>query len=149
MKKKIPIILLCVVLVLGIYWCTNNRIGEKSDMQISESDVSLTIKEGTLTNKNATLILRNGSDKTVTYGEGYIIEIKKHGEWYKLKSGDRWFTLSSSFLHVGESKEMEVNLEYGYGKLKKGTYRIIKDMVYLYESGKEEKFNIAGEFTIK
>ena len=148
MKKKIPIILFCVALVLiSINRCSNSKIGKKSDVQISQSDVSLTIKDGTLTNKNATLILKNNSDKTVVYGNGYDIEIKKHGEWYKMNSSDRWFTLSSSFLNVRESKEIEVSLEYGYGKLRKGTYRIIKDMAY--ESEEHKRFNVAVEFTIK
>lgn len=148
MKKTILIILLCGIIVLGIIGY-GTKVGKKSDVQISQSDVSLMIKDGTLTNKSATLILQNNSDKNVQYGEEYTIEIKKHGEWYKMKSGERWFNMIAFLLGAGESKEIEVNLEYGYGKLKKGTYRIIKSMDYDYEDGKYETFNIAVEFTIE
>ncbi len=148
MKKKTPIILLCVVLVLGIYWCTNNRIGKKSDIQISDSDVSLIIKEGTLTNTGVTLIVKNNSDQKIRYGASFEVEIKKYGAWHKLKTGDQWFLLYAIELDAGESREIEHGFG-DYGKLKKGTYRIIKDMTYLYENGKERGFNVAAEFTIK
>ncbi len=53
------------------------------------------------------------------------------------------FPLSSK-----ESKEIELDWENGYGKLAKGTYRIIKGIDYEYEEGKYKSFNIAVEFTI-
>lgn len=53
------------------------------------------------------------------------------------------FPLSSK-----ESKEIELNWENWYGKLAKGTYRIIKVINYEYEEGKYETFNVAIEFTI-
>jgi len=147
MKKAILITLLCGIMILGIKGY-GPKIGEKSDIQISKGDVSLTVKDGTITRKGVTLILANHSDKTVLYGEDYTLEIKKHGEWYKIKiDGDKWVNLSASLLNAGESRELEIDFEYVYGKLKKGTYRIIKDMDY--ENGKRESFNVAAEFTIK
>ena len=47
-----------------------------------------------------------------------------------------------------ESNEMEIDFENGYGKLAKGTYRIIKEIDYEYEEGKYETYNVAVEFTI-
>lgn len=148
MKKTILIILLCGIIVLAIIGC-GTKVGKKSDVQISQNDVSLMIKDGTLTTKSATLILKNNSNKKVQYGEEYTIEIKKHGEWYKMNSSERWFNMVAFLLNAGESKEIEVDLEYGYGKLKKGTYRIIKSVDYVYENGKYENFNIAVEYTIE
>lgn len=49
----------------------------------------------------------------------------------------------------GESNEIEINWENGYGKLAKGTYRIIKGIDYEYEEGKYETFNVAVEFNIE
>ena len=61
MKKTILTILLCEVMVLGMTGCGKQKnefdIGNKSDIKISQNDVIMTIKEGTLTNKSATLIL--------------------------------------------------------------------------------------------
>ena len=107
----------------------------------------MTIKEGTLTNKSATLVLTNNSDKNFQYGNTYEIEIKKDGEWHKINV-ELNFTMPAFQLSARENKEIEINWENGYGKLAKGTYRIIKGIDYEYEEGKYKSFNIAVEFTI-
>ena len=107
----------------------------------------MTIKEGTLTNKSATLILTNNSDKNFQYGTPYEIEIKKDGEWHKINV-ELNFTMPAFQLSARENNEIEINWENGYGKLEKGTYRIIKEIDYEYEEGKYKSFNIAVEFTI-
>ena len=129
MKKTILTILLCGVMVLGMTGCGKQKnefdIGNKSDIKISQNDVIMTIKEGTLTNKSATLILTNNSDKNFQYGTPYEIEIKKDGEWHKINV-ELNFTMPAFQLLSKESKEIELDWENEYGKLAKGTYRIIK-----------------------
>lgn len=151
MKKTILTILLCGVMVLGMTgWGKQKNefdIGNKSDIKISQNDVIMTIKEGTLTNKSATLVLTNNSDKNFQYGNTYEIEIKKDGEWHKINV-ELNFDIPAFPLSSKESKKIELNWENGYGKLAKGTYRIIKDIDYKYEEGKYKSFNIAVEFTI-
>ena len=151
MKKTILTILLCGVIVLGMTGCGKQKnefdIGNKSDIKISQNDVIMTIKEGTLTNKSATLVLTNHSDKNFQYGNPYEIEIKKDGEWHKINA-ELNFDMPAFPLSSKESKEIELDWENGYGKLAKGTYRIIKGINYEYEEGKYETFNVAIEFTI-
>ena len=151
MKRKLFVILLCGVMVLGMTGCGKPKnelnIGNKSDIKISQNDVIMTIKEGTLTNKNATLVLTNNSDKNFQYGNPYEIEIKKDGEWHKINV-ELYFDMPAFQLSAKESKEIELDWENGYGKLAKGTYRIIKGIDYEYEKGKYETFNVAVEFTI-
>ena len=151
MKKTILTILLCWVMVLGMTGCGKQKnefdIGNKSDIKISQNDVIMTIKEGTLTNKSATLILTNNSDKNFQYGTPYEIEIKKDGEWHKINV-ELNFTMPAFQLSARENREIEINWENGYGKLEKGIYRIIKGIDYEYEEGKYKPFNIAVEFTI-
>ena len=151
MKKTILTILLCGVMVLGMTGCGKQKnefdIGNKSDIKISQNDVIMTIKEGTLTNKSATLVLTNHSDKNFQYGNPYEIEIKKDGEWHKINV-ELNFDMPAFPLSSKESKEIELDWEKGYGKLSKGTYRIIKGINYEYEEGKYETFNVAIEFTI-
>ena len=151
MKKTILTILLCGVMVLGMTGCGKQKnefdIGNKSDIKISQNDVIMTIKEGTLTNKSATLVLTNNSDKNFQYGNPYEIEIKKEGEWHKINV-ELNFTLPAFHLLPKESKEIELNWENEYGKLSKGTYRIIKGINYEYEEGKYKSFNVAVEFII-
>ena len=151
MKRVTLIALMCVCVVLGMTGCGKQKnefdIGNKSDIKISQNDVIMTIKEGTLTNKSATLILTNNSDKNFQYGTPYEIEIKKDGEWHKINV-ELNFTMPAFQLSAKENKEIEINWENGYGKLEKGTYRIIKEIDYEYEEGKYKSFNIAVEFTI-
>ena len=151
MKKMVFVILLCGVLILTMTGCvkTKNKldIGNKSDIKISQNDVIMTIKEGTLTNKSATLVLTNHSDKNFQYGDPYEIEIKKDGEWHKINVKLN-FDMPAFQLSAKESKEIELDWENGYGKLANGTYRIIKEIDYEYEEEKYETFNVAVEFTI-
>ena len=151
MKKTILTILLCGVMVLGMTGCGKQKnefdIGNKPDIKISQNDVIMTIKEGTLTNKSVTLVLTNNSDKNFQYGNPYEIEIKKDGEWHKINV-ELNFDMPAFPLSSKESKEIELDWENGYGKLAKGTYRIIKRIGYEYEEGKYETFNVAIEFTI-
>ena len=151
MKKTILTILLCGVMVLGMTGCGKQKnefdIGNKSDIKISQNDVIMTIKEGTLTNKSATLVLTNNNDKNFQYGNPYEIEIKKNGEWHKINV-ELNFDMPAFQLLSKESKEIELDWENEYGKLAKGTYRIIKGIDYEYEEGKYETFNVAIEFTI-
>ena len=151
MKKTILTILLCGVMVLGMTGCGKQKnefdIGNKSDIKILQNDVIMTIKEGTLTNKSATLVLTNNSDKNFQYGNTYEIEIKKDGEWHKINV-ELNFDMPAFQLLSKESKEIELDWENEYGKLAKGTYRIIKGIDYEYEEEKYETFNVAIEFTI-
>lgn len=151
MKRVTLIALMCVCVVLGLTGCGKQKnefdIGNKSDIKISQNDVIMTIKEGTLTNKSATLVLTNNSDKNFQYGTPYEIEIKKDGEWHKINV-ELDFDMPAFPLSARENKEIEINWENGYGKLEKGTYRIIKGIDYEYEEGKYKSFNIAVEFTI-
>ena len=152
MKKTILTILLCGVMVFGMTGCGKQKneldIGNKSNIKISQNDVIMTIKEGTLTNKSATLVLTNNSDKNFRYGNPYEIEIKKDGEWHKINI-ELYFDMPAFQLSAIESKEIELDWENGYGKLANGTYRIIKEIDYEYEKQKYETFNVAVEFTIE
>ena len=151
MKKTILTIILCGIMVLVMAGCEKQKngfdIGDKSDIKISKNDVIMTIKEGTLTNKSATLVLTNNSDNNIQYGNPYKIEIKKDGEWHKINV-ELYFNLSLFQLSANESKEIDLDWENGYGKLAKGTYRIIKEIDYEYKEEKYETFNVAVEFTI-
>ena len=151
MKKTILTILLCGIMVLVMAGCEKQKnefdIGDKSNIKISKNDVIMTIKEGTLTNKSATLVLTNNSDNNFQYGNPYEIEIKKDGEWHKINV-ELNFTMPAFQLSARENNEIEINWENGYGKLEKGTYGIIKGIDYEYEEGKYKSFNIAVEFTI-
>ena len=79
---------------------------------------TMTIKEKNLTNKGATLVLTNNSDKNFQYGNPYKIEIKKDGEWHKINV-EVYFDMPAFQLSAKESKRIVLDWENGYGKLAK------------------------------
>ena len=148
MKKSIKIILLAgIILGIIIYCVLKNNNNTISDIKTTENDVSLSIKENTLTTSSATLILKNNSNTEIQYGNSYEIEIKHNKKWYKL-DGEMYFTLPLFFLEPNKTVELEVNWEDGYKKLKKGTYRIIKEIKIEKENNTFDSFYVVAEFTI-
>lgn len=152
MKKTILTILVCGFMMLGLIGCGTNKnefdVGKKSNIEIVEKGVSLSIKENTLTKTGATLILKNDSDVDVQYGNPYEMEIKKDGEWHKINV-ELNFTLPAFSLKSKETKEIELNWKNGYGELASGDYRIIKSIDIEKEDGTFETFYISAEFTIE
>lgn len=152
MKKTILTILVCGFMVLGLTGCGTNKnefdIGKQSNIEIVEKGVSLTVKENTLTETGATLILKNDSDVDVQYGNPYEMEIKKDGEWHKINV-ELNFTLPAFVLKSKETKEWEFSWEEGYGKLATGEYRIIKSIDIEKEDGTFDTFYVSAEFTIE
>lgn len=148
--KKTILILLCGVIVLCIAGCgsTKNefKVGEKSNIQTTKNDISLSIKEETLKNTGATFILRNDSDKLLRYDEVYEIEIKEKNGWHKINT-ELGFNEPLWSVEPKKSEEIELKWEHGYGKLAKGEYRIVKEVYYEEEA--EQKFYISAEFIIK
>ena len=152
MKKTILTILVCGFMVLGLTGCGTNKnefdIGKESNIEIVEKAVSLTVKENTLTETGATLILKNDSDVGVEYGNPYEMEIKKDGKWHKINV-ELNFTLPTFILKSKDTKELELNWENEYGKLASGDYRIIKSIDIEKEDGTFDTFYVSAEFTIE
>ncbi len=145
MKKNLIIILIISLLALTITGCTKNNIGSKSKYNINNSQISLEVKQQTLTTSSATLIIINHTDEECTYGNPYSIEKKVNDTWYELNTiNDLYFTMPAIILKANESNELTIDWEYGYGSLKPGTYRLVKEV-----SNYKETFYIAAEFTIE
>ena len=149
MKKKILIGLLCSFVLL-ITACNNNKldVDEVSNIVTSNGNVSLTIKEGTLTSTKATLILENNSTEDLGYSDSYEIEIKKDNDWYKINV-DIGFNEPLYIVESNQSQELDINWGNGYGSLTPGEYRIIKDVMLMNNDDTYEDFYIAAEFTIE
>lgn len=138
--------------ILGFKVFDNTKLVWKSHDTIEEAIVLL-LKKDTLTNKGATFVMKNNSTtETYEYGNPFYLEIKRNNEWVKLETiNDLSFTLPAFGLQPGESKEFNINWEYGYGELKSGTYRLVKDV---FRSGDEpidesKKIYLYAEFTIE
>lgn len=121
------------------------KIGEVSKVEVLDyPSVTMEIKEGTLNSEGATIILSNNTDSVLEYGTPYEIEIKKEDEWYKINI-EGAFTLPLFHLPPNNKEEIEINFIYLYGRLPKGTYRIIKKF---YLPDKNQGITLAKEFNL-
>ena len=85
MKKGI-IITIIVLVILVVISVAIFMILNKSIFKDGNSELTMTIKEGTLTRTSAKIIIKN-NDKKNNYGEkeDYSIEKKENGEWKCVK----------------------------------------------------------------
>ena len=113
----------------------------------TDIEVTMQLKENTLTSTGLTMIIKNQSGINLQYGNPYIIEEYKNGYWKTVSPiNEISFTLPSYELAKNESKELNINWKQGYGKLK-GKYRLVKDFDY-EENDKYISFNKYLEFEI-
>ena len=152
MKKRNLIILICIIIVLGcitLYFKRNQLlIGGVSHTIVENEYISMTIKEGTLTKTGETLMLKNNSETDFQYCSDFEIEKMQDGSWHNIAIMLD-FVCNPNNLKVGETKEFNLDWENTYGKLPKGTYRIIKTIYKDYSNDPMNKFYASVEFTVK
>lgn len=153
--KKVLIILVSGMMLFVLTGCDNKKgndnikIGKESNINITDKNIILRIKDGTLSNTGATLILENSSDITISFGEDYWLEIEQNGKWYSLETIND-FVVNTPLYHLkpSESKEKDIDWGYAFGTFPKGKYRITKNITLEFENDKKEDTYIVGEFTI-
>ena len=155
-------ICLSVMLCLILSGCASAKYKEmddniKYDPKPEFIDVvSMSVKEGSLTDTGMTVVLRNDSNVEFTYGEDLRIEKKENGEWKELAPAPDfgWHLIAYTLEPKSEKKsvaEQQINWEVGYGKLAPGEYRLIKQVFTSKELpvNESDMYAIAVEFVIK
>lgn len=126
-------------------WQTTNH--EKvSDM----SDLTMYVKEGSESSLGLTLAFENKSNAQVIFGERYILEVSIDDTWYELPaltSDYRWSDVEYELSGPG-GRRLEINWKHLYGDLKKGHYRIIKEVMVSRGFASLNKECMAAEFTL-
>lgn len=148
--KKLLVILLGSILLLGVTGCSNKNgfsVGEESNVVVEDKYVSFEIDKDTLNESGATVVFRNNSEYTVSYGTPYELEIKKDGKWHEINV-ELFFNMPLMSLNSGESTNLEFNWAESYGELAKGEYRIIKKITVEIPN-QLDSFYVSSEFTIK
>lgn len=93
-------------------------------------------------------ILSNNTSDDMGYGNAYILQVKRGAEWKNvMEVVEVGYTLEMHHLPTNSSVSGDLNLNFIYGKLPVGKYRIVKD-VSLYDSVGGPIYNIAGEFRV-
>lgn len=111
---------------------TVNNIVENDEGRTLDK-VTMTIKEGTLTKKGATIIIKDENEEPYTYGEFYRIDKKEDGKWKELKPIiDNYAFHEVAYIAKKGVLEMKHDWSIIYGELEKGEYRLVKSQ---YENG--------------
>ena len=139
MKKVI--ILLCIILaiiiiIVGILYFKNNGLSFlnsniKNDVNIEEngdvenaSDISMVIKDGTLTPSGATVVLTN----SYGYDRWFRIDKEENGEWKEAETINNNYSFTAEAYLTNGNSEVEIPIDWTdlYGTLENGKYRIVK-----------------------
>ena len=148
MKKIILALLISLTSIFLLTGCTNEidkLITVESDIKIEDSNVTLKVKEDTLTKTGATFILENNKNNAINYTIAYEIEAKIDNKWYKLGIIND-FIEEIYEVDAKSTDQIIIDWKNSYSKLPKGEYRVIKEITV---PATLELFYVAGEFTIK
>lgn len=106
--------------------------------------IDMTIEEGSLTSTSATVIIKDLSGYNTIYGSTFIIEKYENGIWVEVEKTGENYAFNSMAYHVDINNilRMEHNWSHMYKPLKKGKYRLVKDIITT------KKEYISVEFTI-
>ena len=133
MKKELLIKIILIVLIFGglIYYLNSLNNAKvaliKDNNEYTLKNVTMNIKENTLTKSGAIIIITDNNKVKYTYEEYYKLEKRIDHIWYELKpSGDVLFN-EMGYL-VDDNNELEMNIDWSksYGNLTSGKYRIVK-----------------------
>ena len=107
-----------------------NVLSGETDMMRTVDNVTMLIKEGTLTNKGAVIIISDKNKLPYSYGKWYRIDSNKNGEWVKLEPKNKDYIFDAISYQLGDDGMIELEIDWTnlYGKLKKGQYRLVKEI---------------------
>lgn len=103
---------------------------ETEDIESIERDIhklTIAIKDGTLTNTSATLVMKDTNEEPYGYDGIFTIDKKKNGKWEELTPIDMDYTSTSLPVLPRSNIQWEDKIDWSelYGELKKGEYRLV------------------------
>ena len=111
--------------------------------------LTLTLKEGSLSDSGAVFVLENKSDKVYTYGAEYDIEVKTDNGWEKVEDSrnKKW----TQVLYVSEPNKTN-NIAVDFSELKTKLvsgkhYRVVKRLIE--EVGGNKEYYLNAEFQMR
>jgi hypothetical protein len=105
-------------------------VEEATKINDGPEPIVLSVKPESLSYEGLTVVLKNHLDKEVIYGDSYRVEKQENGTWVKLDVTDSMgFNAIGYALPAGDTKEQPIDWGQYYGKLERGHYRLIKDIV--------------------
>ncbi|WP_330408648.1 immunoglobulin-like domain-containing protein [Romboutsia weinsteinii] len=123
--------ILCIISIF-VVGCTDLNKSNTDNKQLNTSkDVTMYISEKSylLGDKKITINIKNNTSEELYYGEAYEIEYLKNNIWYEVPfTDDASFTDIGIILGPNKTNTHEISLDNININLKKGKYRIIKQV---------------------
>ena len=150
MGKKFLLCLFTVAICCQIVGCSNKTENENEKQKEEVENVSMAIKEGTLTKTGATIIITDKSNIRYVYGEEFRIDRKENDNWTEL-IGTPNFNEPAYYVNSNGILELEQDWSGIYGDLKKGEYRLVKSIFPDLDKSitEDDKLYIFVEFVIE
>jgi len=137
--------------ILEIRVCGTINTSENFE-QKNVGSILIEVKEDTRTLNGATFIIKNTTNEEYSYGEPYVIEKFENNNWKEIDTLTSqplaWDDILYN-LKPNEEKELNINWSYVYGRLKSGTYRLVKHDLRKANSSDSRAYTIYAEFDIK
>ena len=94
--------------------------------------VDMYIKEGTLTNTSATVVIEDKNPNKIVYGQYFYIERYNNGNWESVNTISEDYFFNDIAYYVDDSGVLEMRHDWThiYGPLPKGLYRLVKDVFF-------------------
>lgn len=111
--------------------------------------LTLMLKEGSLSDSGAVLVLDNKSDKVYTYGAEYDIEVKTDSGWEKIEdSNNKEWILALYTIEPGKTNSFAVDFSECKNKMVSGKkYRVVKKLVE--NGGSNKGLSVSAEFQMR
>lgn len=149
-KKTIRIIGICVAIIVLCLILITAYIERKNSVVNDYKNVSMYIKDASLSASGLTLSINNGSSNEIVFDDKYDIEKEVDNAWYQLPYQSLAGTkLQGSSVTVdaktyGE-KDIKLDWTKTYGMLDPGAYRLTKS----FTTSDGKSYNLAVTFEIK
>ena len=134
--------------ILGNFIINHNNANEETtnvELNQSPENVIMTIKEGTLTKTGATVIIKDNNITPYSYNYWFKIQKKEDGKWVDLEIRDKNYSFPAVAFNLGKDKTFEQKIDWQriYGRLRKGEYRLIKNLNEINNLYVSVKFSIS------
>lgn len=152
MKKNHLVIML--IMFLSLSGCSPSKTPEPPKKEVIEykgdtaTGITMTIKEGTLTNNSATVIIKDLSGKENIYGNDFELYKNTDNEWIAVPLIVENTSWELRGYHVNENNLLEMEQYWGgyWGNLSPGYYKLVKGTSL---SGEMQIYTFSVNFTIE
>ena len=148
MKKLLVVIY--IVLIINLCACGKKNKDVVEDKLKIANGVEMSIVDDSLNETGIKIIIEEKGKEHYIYDNQYEIEMYSGDKWNKIsKKGNDLSKINTSKANSNRQLEYNINWEKIYGKLSRGKYRIIKNVIDEKNMTEKSELFVILEFEIK